>query len=166
MKGIFYNDNELNLTNKLIEAYYEKVYSRFLFCADDLTIIEMGADGITTPILAQHGKVYAFEPVRETFDCLAQTIVFNKLNAVAYQDKSVMDIIEENDLKRVDLLKMDIRFIDMLTLPSFAKIADKIMAIVGKVPGNPTKIYKTLKDLGFEIKRLFPATAGAFYAER
>jgi len=87
MRGIFYNDWESSFLPEVLTFLYENdTLQSFFLGKSDLTMVDVGAGvGLLTNYLSQFGKVYAFEPCLDTFNCLTKLIEFNKINVVAKQ---------------------------------------------------------------------------------
>jgi FkbM family methyltransferase len=68
----------------LKEIYIDKWYERFLIARKDLTIFDVGAyTGITANYLSDFARViHAVEPNKENYECLVETVKYNKLDKV------------------------------------------------------------------------------------
>lgn len=87
MRGLFYNDWKTSYVPEIIQFVYDNDRLQSFFLGKSkLTIVDVGAGiGILTNYLSQFGKVYAFEPCKKTFNCLAKMVEFNHIDVVTEQ---------------------------------------------------------------------------------
>lgn len=92
IQGLFFSgslqDNYIG--HQIKEIYYDKLYVPFIGGKKDLTILDIGASGITPYYFAQHAKrVIAVEPAKEHIACLQETIRYNKLENITLVPKAI-----------------------------------------------------------------------------
>jgi FkbM family methyltransferase len=92
ISGIFFSgslqDNFVG--HQIKEIYYDKIYEPYLKGTKDLTIVDVGASGVTSYYFSQFAKkVVAVEPSKEHADALRKTFEFNDLKNVNLVQKAL-----------------------------------------------------------------------------
>lgn len=90
--GIFFSGDLQNnyVGHQWKEIYYDHLYSPFLDGKKDLTIVDIGASGITPYYFSQFAKeVIAVEPAKEHIAALKETIAYNKLTNITLVEKAI-----------------------------------------------------------------------------
>lgn len=92
--GILYKTKTKELHRYMItETWIHKVYNKYFSIKENYVVMDIGANiGVFTifaAFKARNGKVYSFEPEKETFNILKDNIQLNKLNNVTAINKAI-----------------------------------------------------------------------------